>query len=101
MGDSKKRLSAMLDADLERSDVAAISPELASGACAMDSSSGPTTFAEWFQVAPKEDLRSCLKALVAERSDVASQVVQMLADERAHQAWVLQEEQAWKAQQEQ
>jgi len=55
----------------------------------------PVTFSEWFQLAPVEELRSCLQSLVAERPEVASQVRSLLEEERAHQDWVSREEKAW------
>eukprot|EP00927_Polykrikos_kofoidii_P020502 TRINITY_DN1973_c0_g1_i1.p1 TRINITY_DN1973_c0_g1~~TRINITY_DN1973_c0_g1_i1.p1 ORF type:complete len:619 (-),score=149.34 TRINITY_DN1973_c0_g1_i1:305-2161(-) len=97
--DSKARLTAMLDADLERAD--ALGAEVVAIA-EKDKQNGfdrPTTFSEWFQIASADDIRSCLKSLVAEQTDVAGQVGALLEEERAHQAWVLKEEQAWKAQQ--
>jgi len=91
-GGSKKRLSEMLDVDMEGAALEQ-GPDVE-----MEESSGaqrPASFAEWFQVASASELRNCLKSLVGEMPQVATQVQEMLTEEKAHQEWVNQEEKSW------
>lgn len=90
---SKQRLSAMLDVDLD----APMELQTNSNDVAMEEAKPrkPTTFSEWFQVAGASELRNCLKALAAERAEVATQLKELLAEEQAHKDWVSQQEKAW------
>lgn len=89
---TKQRLSAMLDADLEHEGGLAIE---GAAAAPEEGAARPTTLAEWLQVAPAADMRLCLKALAAERPEVATQLQTLLEEEKAHQEWVGQQESEW------
>lgn len=80
----------MLDTDLDRADAAN-----AQEADGRRSATGASTIAEWLQTATVEELRSCLKSLVASKSEVAAQVRTLLEEEKAHQNWVDKQEKEW------
>jgi hypothetical protein len=91
---TKQRLSAMLDVDLEHADATIGAKVHGAGDDGPDQR--PNTFSEWFQVATPQELRVCLKSLVAEHGDVAIQVRDLLEEEKAHRDWVTREEKQWK-----
>eukprot|EP00929_Paragymnodinium_shiwhaense_P118939 TRINITY_DN90839_c0_g1_i1.p1 TRINITY_DN90839_c0_g1~~TRINITY_DN90839_c0_g1_i1.p1 ORF type:complete len:631 (+),score=167.94 TRINITY_DN90839_c0_g1_i1:103-1995(+) len=101
VADSKKmKLSAMLDVDLE-----GVDNTVAEDAVISEDNQGgaPATFSQWFQVASQKDALDCLKQLVLDAGgggDIAAQVGALIEEERAHQAWVENEEQSWKARKE-
>jgi len=90
---SRKRLSEMLDGDVDHAE-----PAQGAGDAEVEASQQqrPVTFGEWFQAASAEDLRATLKSLVASYPEAASQVRELLEEDRAHQEWVNKEEKAWK-----
>merc|ERR1719291_1091596 len=91
---SRKRLSEMLDGDAGHAE-----PAPGAGGAEAERASHqqqPVTFGEWFQAASADDLRATLKSLVASYPEAASQVKELLEEDRAHQEWVNKEEKAWK-----
>mmetsp|Transcript_116939 Transcript_116939/g.330889 ORF Transcript_116939/g.330889 Transcript_116939/m.330889 type:complete len:616 (+) Transcript_116939:106-1953(+) len=92
----RQKLSAMLDADLDRADANGKESLQAADVPMMEAvPERPGTIAEWLPNAPAEELRQCLKALVAEREHVRSQVQTLMQEELAHQNWVGQQEKEW------
>lgn len=93
---TKQRLSAMLDADLEKD---GLMPSQAMEVEIESNDAGrarPTTISEWLQVATPAEMRACLKALATEQGDVGKQVRELLEEDRAHQSWVDRQEKEWK-----
>lgn len=82
----------MLDVDLEN---VASRGEKFEGNAEDPACQKPGSFSEWFQAASASELRSCLKTLAAENTEVASQVRSLLEEEQAHKDWVNREEKSW------
>lgn len=90
VGSTKQRLSAMLDSDFERPASATIAEDLEADLAP------PTDISGWLQAASVDQLRSSLKALLAETPELQTQVKSLLDEERAHQEWVNKQEKEWK-----
>lgn len=92
MAATRKKLSEMLDGEMDHAESQGGAVLEADGVAHQQ----PVTFGEWFQVASVEELRETLKSLVVSCPEAATQVKDLLDEDRAHQDWVNKEEKAWK-----
>eukprot|EP00434_Breviolum_minutum_P017221 symbB.v1.2.015201.t1/scaffold1129.1/size136302/9 len=87
---TKQRLSDMLDADLSKADVQEMVEE-------DQTTSKPSTFSDWLQVASVEEMKASLKSLLdVGNGQALEQMKIVLEEDRAHQDWVENQEKAWK-----
>jgi len=80
----------MLDADLSKADVQEMVEE-------DQTTSKPSTFSDWLQVASVEEMKASLKSLLdVGNGQALEQMKIVLEEDRAHQDWVENQEKAWK-----